>query len=102
MRSTAKENRQMPEGITSAHYLLLRPDYLRIQCLAAAIPTERNTLATGRINKLSTWLSGRMQAGGAGVNIPAKPQCPAGATARSNLPGVWRQWNNTTQAVTGR
>ncbi len=47
-------------------------------------PSEIHS-AIGRINKLSTWLIGRMQAGDAGVNIPAKPQCPAGATARSTL-----------------
>lgn len=47
-------------------------------------PSEIHS-AIGRINKLSTWLIGRMQAGDAGVNIPAKPQCPAGATVRSTF-----------------
>ncbi len=94
-----KENRQMPEGITSAHYFPFAANDLRIQCLAAAIPTDEIHSATGRINKLSTWLSGRSRRGDAGVNIPAKPQCLAGARRTQHLPGVWRQWNNTTQAV---
>ncbi len=34
----------MLEGIMSAHYLPFAANDLRIQCLAAAIPTERNTL----------------------------------------------------------
>ncbi len=35
----------MPEGITSGIIFTFAADYLRIQRLAAAIPTERNTLS---------------------------------------------------------
>ncbi len=94
-----KENRQMPEGITSALIFSFAADYLRIQCLAAAIPPSEIHSATGRINKLSTWLSGVCRRGDAGVNIPAKPQCPAAQRRAQHLPGVWRQWNNTTQRL---
>ncbi len=93
----------MPEGITSAHYLPPSP----LMTCASSVwrllsqPSEIHS-ATGRINKLSTWLSGRMQAGGRWRKYSPQSHNARLAQRRTqHLPGVWRQWNNTTQAVAG-